>query len=54
MMDIVFVSLLLDVENRNVHQVDFAAFMKGDVDYVDQEEIMMVFETSPRKRSVVS
>ena len=28
----------------NVHHVDFAAFMKGDVDYVDPEEIVMVFE----------
>ena len=31
----------------NVHHVDFAAFMKGDVDYVDPEEIVMVFESSP-------
>ena len=29
----------------NVHHVDFVGFTKGDIDYRDPEEIVMVFET---------
>ena len=37
----------------NVHYVDFPAFFKGDLDYVDPEEIVMVFDTSPSFAGVV-
>ena len=31
----------------NVYHVDFVGFSKGDIDYRDPEEIVMVFNTSP-------
>lgn len=37
----------------NVHYVDFPAFLKGDIDYVDPEEIVMVFDSSPSFADVV-
>src|SRR5664279_196334 len=37
----------------NVHQVEFAEFSKGDVDYRDPDEIVMVFDTSPSLAEVV-
>ena len=37
----------------NVHHVDFVGFTKGDIDYRDPEEIVMVFETSPTFVDVV-
>ena len=37
----------------NVHHVDFTGFSKGDIDYRDPDEIVMVFETSPSFGDVV-
>ena len=37
----------------NVHHVDFVGFSKGDIDYRDPEEIVMVFDCSPTFVDVV-
>jgi hypothetical protein len=31
----------------NVHHVDYAAFEKGDAEYDDPDEVVVVFATSP-------
>ena len=37
----------------NVHHVDFVGFSKGDIDYRDPEEIVMVFDSRPTFVDVV-
>ena len=37
----------------NVHHENFAGFSKGDIDYRDPNEVVMVFDTSPSFGDVV-
>ena len=37
----------------NVHHVDYPAFEKGDAEYGDPEEVVLVFGTSPTLAEVV-